>query len=245
MVIGSASSTVPSTLLGLTRFLTDSQENVAAFSDTDILAIINNKYRDVQTTILSNIMNEWRENTEDGTGSGSINLVAGTQSYSLATDIMTVDRLEINYTGDSNNYVKVDIVKMPSIEDEAISNTTDNKAIKGSKSHPIAWIRDGSVYLDPVPDTAVTDGLKVWSTTLVTDLVVGTGATSTPVFNAAFHEVLSYLAATEWLNAKDQDQKASVTFQKAELIKQKMLFFYSTRTADDVAKIKPKRRDMS
>ena len=245
MVIGAASSTVPSTLLGLTRFLTDSQENVNAFSDTDILALINNKYRDVQTTILSNILNEWRENTEDGTGSGAINLVAGTNSYALATDIMTVDRAEINYTGDTNQYVEVDIVKLNSVDDYAVSNTTNNTAIKGTKNAPIAWIRDGSIYIDPIPDAAVTNGLLLWTTTLVTDLVVGTGATSTPVFNAAFHEVLAYQAATEWLNAKDQPEKASITFQKAELIKQKMLQFYSTRTADEVAQIKPKRRNMN
>jgi len=245
MVIGSASSTVPSTLLGLTRFLTDSQENVNAFSDTDIIAIINNKYRDVQTTILSNIMNEWRENTEDATGSGAINLVSGTNSYAFATDIMTVDRAEINYTGDANGYVKVDIVKLNSVEDQAISNTEDNKAIKGSKAAPIAWIRDGAIYLDPMPDAAVTSGLMLWTTTLVTDLTVGTGAASTPVFNGAYHEVLAYLAATEWLNAKDQDQKANTTFQKSEMIKQKMLQFYSTRTADEVAQIKAKKRNMN
>jgi len=169
MFIGASSSTTPSTLLGLTRFLTDSQENVNAFSDTDILAIINNKYRDVQTTILSNIMNEWRENTEDATGSGAINLVSGTNSYAFATDIMTVDRAEINYTGDSNNYVKLDIVKLNSIDDNAISNTSDNRAIKGSKSQPIAWIRDGNIYIDPIPTTAVTNGLLLWTTTLVTD----------------------------------------------------------------------------
>jgi len=244
MVIGAASSTVPSTLLGLTRFLTDSQENVSAFSDTDILAIINNKYRDVQTTILSNIMNEWRENTEDATGSGAINLVAGTNNYAFATDIMTVDRAEINYTGDTNDYVKIDIVKLNSVDDRAISNTTDNRAIKGTKANPIAWIRDGALYLDPIPDTSVSNGLLIWSTTLITDLVVGTTSTSTPVFNAAFHELLAYLAATEWLNAKDQSEKANITFQKAELIKQKMLLFYSTRTADEVAQIKPKLRSM-
>jgi len=245
MVIGAASSTVPSTLLGLARFITDTQSNVASFSDADILAIINNKYRDVQSSILTNIMNEWRENTEDGTGSGAINLVAGTQSYSFATDIMTLDRVEVNYTGDSNDYTKVDIVKLNSITDKGVLNTDDNTAVKGSKSAPIAWIRDGAIYLDPMPDLSVTNGLMLWTTTLVTDLVLGTGATSTPVFNAAFHEILAYLAAAEWLNSRDQAQKAGITMQQSQMILQKMLNFYATRTADEMAKIKPRRRDMN
>lgn len=243
MVVGAASSTTVSTLLGLSRFLTDTLENVSAFSDQNILDLLNIEYREIQTFLLSQIMYEWKENTLNGTGNGLINLAAGTNNAAFPTDILTLDRVEINYTGDTNTWKKATVVKLGSIS-EAISNTANNAPIKGSKEHPIVWARDGRIYYDPVPDVAVTGGLKVFCTTLITDLVVGTGATSTPVFVGAFHQLLSYGPSIKWLETKEQFNKAAGLERKKATLLLQMVDFYSKRDSSESVGIRPRSRCM-
>lgn len=243
MVVGAASSIDVSTLLGFTRFQTDTLENVSAFSDDNILALSNIEYREVQTFLLSQIMYDWKENTINGTGSGLINLVSGTNNTAFPTDMLTLDRAEINYTGATNGWKKVTIVKLGSI-DEAVSNTSNNAPVKGTKENPIAWARDGRIYYDPIPEQAVTGGFKIFCTTLITDLVIGTGATSTPVFVKSFHQILGYGAAISWLGTKEQFNKAAGLEKKKTTLLLQMVDFYSKRDSDDSAGIKPKSRCM-
>jgi hypothetical protein len=243
MVVGAAASTDVSTLYGLSRFLTDTLENTSAFSDANILALLNLEYREVQTYLLSQIMYDWKESTTNGTGSGLINLASGTNNYAFPTDLLTLDRAEINYTGDTNAWKKIITVKLGSI-DEGISNTSNNTSIKGSKEHPIAWARDGRLYVDPVPDVLVTGGLKVFCTTLVTDLATGTDAAATPVFVKSFHQILAYGAASAWLNTKEQFNKAKSMEAKKLLLLAQMVDFYSKRDSDDTVGIRPHSRCM-
>jgi hypothetical protein len=243
MVVGASSSVDVSTLYGFTRFLTDTLENVSAFSDANILALLNIEYRETQTYLLSQIMFDWKENTLNGTGSGLINLVANTNNYAFPTDMLTLDRAEINYTGNSNSWKKVTTVKLGSIG-QAINNTTNNNAIKGSKANPLAWARDGRIYVDPIADVAVTGGFKVYCTTLITDLATGTDAAATPVFVKSFHQILAYGAAIRWLETKEQFNKAAGLEKKKISLLLQMVDFYSKRDSDDSVGIRPKARSM-
>lgn len=243
MVVGAAASTDVSTLYGLSRFLTDTLENTSAFSDANILALLNLEYRETQTYLLSQIMYDWKENTTNGTGSGLINLVATTNNYAFPTDLLTLDRAEINYTGDTNAWKKITTVKLGSI-DEGISNISNEAPIKGTKEHPIAWARDGRLYVDPVPDVPVTGGLKVFCTTLVTDLATGTDAAATPVFVKSFHHILAYGAGIRWLETKEQFNKAAGLEKKKTGLLLQMVDFYSKRDSDDAVGIRPRSRCM-
>lgn len=240
MTPGSASSVTPSDLLGLTRFLTGTLDNVSAFSDTNILAIMNIEYRAMQAELLAALQFDWKEGTVDGAGTGLINLSASDNSYSFPTDMIQVDRIEISYTGGTNTYVQAEIVPMQSI-DEAISNTTNNERIKGTKDKPIVWIRNGVFYLDPIPDVAVTSGMKVWGQTLISDLAVGGSA---PVFAAPFHEILAYRTAPVWLLSNDLSKKAGEILQLSALKFRKMVEFYSRRNATEQPVITGKIRSM-
>lgn len=236
MVIGAASSAVPSTLLGLTRFHTNTMENVASFSDTNILALINIHYREIQAFILSNIMNQWKENTVDGTGTGLINLVAGTSKYALATDLMSLDRVEINYSGETNGYQKASIIKMGAVED-GVSNISNYNTRAGGN---VVWERSNYLELGSIPSKAVTSGMKVYYTNLVTDLTIGTNAAATPKFNAAFHQLLAMMTASDWLKSNDQASKADRIDRDVLVMKDALLDFYSSRDADDSISIQPK-----
>jgi len=237
MVIGAASSTSVATLRGLARFLTNTLENVSSFSDANILDLVNIHYREIQSFLLSNLLNDWKENTTDGTGSGLINLVAGTSSYSLATDLMSIDKIEINYSNSTNGYEIANIIKLGSLkEDEAISNTSNYIDRFGETN---VLIRSNKIVLGKVPSISVTSGIKVYYTSLITDLVEGTGSTSTPVFNASFHHILSKMASADWLASKDQQTKSQLLMKEVEVLKDALLNFYSNRDADDSIRISP------
>lgn len=237
MQLGSDSSITPSDLLGLTRFLTSTQDNVNAFTDTEIKALLNLEYRELQAYILSKVMNDWNENTLEGTGNGLITLVDGTESYAFPSDMLTIDRMEINYTGGTNNWVLVDIRRMEGIK-KAISNNDNDNEIVGTKEHPIAWLRDGYIYLDPIPNANVTGGLKVYCTILITDL---SNSTDEPVFASPFHEILAYGAAISFLIANDKNRANSLLGLK-ENKKQKMVEFYSKRQSNKLPRIRAKTR---
>jgi len=243
MVVGSASSVDVSTLLGLTRFLTDTLENVAAFSDANILAFINISQREEQAFILSEVMYDWKENTVEGTGVGLINTVAGTNSHAFPTGLITIDRVEVNYTGNTNGFVVASPRKLEAV-DGAVANTSNNSAIEGSTSNPIYWVRDGNIYLDPVPPSSVTGGMKVHASIVTTDLIVGTGATSTPAMATPYHQVLAYQAALRYLSAKEQMNKATTVKNQLNELRGAMIKFYSRRQSDDKPRLVTKVRNM-
>jgi len=227
MQLGSAANTTPSTLRGLCRFLTHTQDNTGEFSDTDIDALLNNEYRDLQAYILSMVMYDWKENTTDATGTASVALVASQNNYSFPSGLVTIDRIEVNYTGDTNGYVVATPLKQESIE-QALANTSNDSAIRGSKTAPIYWVRDGVIFLDPIPDAAVAAGLLLHCTILVTDL---SGTTDEPVFATPFHEILAYGAAATFLLQRD-NPRMGVILQRKEQMKQEMVQFYSKRDSD-------------
>jgi len=239
MTLGADGSITPSDLLGLTRFLTDTLDNTSAFSNANIKALLNLEYRKTQAKLLSALNYDWKENTVDGSGSGSIALVASDNSYSFPTDMIQVDRIEISYTGETNSYVVAAIVPMQGI-DEAISNTTNNAAIKGTKSSPIVYIRNNVFYIDPIPDQAVTGGLKVWGQTLITDL---SSSGDEPVFADAFHEILAYGAAERWVKVNSPKKAQQLSADKFAIFEE-MVGFYSTRNATLQPVLTPKPRSM-
>ena len=241
MLTGSASSIDSATLVGLTRFLTNTLDNVNAYSDANIVAQLNLEYRETQSFLLSQIIYDWKENTLNGTGNGLLNLTAGTNSYSFPTGMLTLDRLEINYTGATNVWVVSEPVKLD-VFDLAIANTSGNTAVKFSKNYPRHWVRDGKIYIDPVPDQSITSGLKVWCTILITDLALA--ETVGPVFSAPFHPILAYSAAKKYFLQKQQYNDATIMEQEKMKLRAEMISFYSQREADTKPNITVKKRDL-
>jgi len=241
MLPGSASSVDVTTLLGFTRFLTNTLDNVNAFSDANIIALLNLEYREEQSFLLSQIMYDWKENTLNGTGSGLINLVSGTNKYAFPTGLLTLDRVEINYTGGSNTWSEANPVKLEAF-DTAVSNTDGNSPVRFSTSSPRYWARDGYIYFDPVPNQSVTGGLKVWCTTLITDLAIGGAA---PVLATPYHALLCYEPAIRWLEQKDFFSKANQLKIKKNEIRSEMIGFYSGRQADERPRMAVRHRNLS
>lgn len=239
MIPGAASSISPADMLGFTRFLTNTLDNVAAFPDAHIIALINIKQRALQAEILTALNYDWKESTLDATGGGSVALVADDATYAFPTDLIQLDRIEISYTGEPNSYSIATIAPLQGI-DRPVMNT-NNTTILGSRSNPVVYIRNKVITIDPVPDMAVTGGLKIWGTTLIADLTVGGTA---PVFDQTMHEVLCYDAAETWCATNEQMNKANRLAQQREMKFLKALAAYSTRNATKQPKLAARHRSM-
>lgn len=240
MTLGAASSITPATLRGLCRFLTNTLDNVSAFSDTNIDALLNLEQRLLQTEILQALNFDWKENTVDGSGSGSIALVDGDSTITFPTDMLQVDRVEVSYTGLTNSWVPATIVPLQAYS-KGVLNNSEGAAIQGSHDKPIIHIRNKVFNLDPIPYQDVSGGLRVWGQTLITDL---SDAGHEPVWEDAFHEIIAYGASNRWCAAKDMGGKADRLLTERAIKLQNMTEFYSMRVATEQPRLIPRHRSM-
>lgn len=239
---GSASSVDLTTLLGLTRFLAGTLDRVGTFTDAQILALLNIEMDILQAEILQALNYDWKESTLDGTGSGAVNLVADDKTYAFPTDMIQIDRIEINYTGNTDGFVPARIIPLQAYKSQALTNiSTTSREGAGSEANPIVHIRNKVIHTDPMPKTSVTSGIRIWGQTLMADLTAGGSA---PVFEAAFHEILAYGAAQRWCAAKDKQGKGDRLLTERALKLQNMIAFYSTRDATEQPIIRPIVRSM-
>lgn len=171
-------------LRNFTRMLTNT--NTATYTNADLDASINTYYDLVVTEILDS-MDEWDFQADYATTS----LVASQQEYTLPTDILKIKRVEISYDGSTWYEVKAEDVNEESYDSGSTSRINNNYTQANARYD----LMDNSLFLKPVPTTAVTSGLKVWYEKLPTQL---SSVTSEPDFARPFHKVLSYGAAKDY-----------------------------------------------
>jgi len=231
------------TLLGHTRYLAGTTNNVNAFTDAQIIGFLNVAQKNLQAFILSALKFGFEENATPGTGDGSVTLVAGTNAYSFPTGMLTVDRIDISYTGDTNSYVKVNPCPKEVIN-TGLENTSNYAALRGSKENPIYWAYNEKIYIDPVPDQGVANGLKIWFTTVVTDLAIATPSPS-PVFVSFVHPAICHEAAMAYKSSKGLSDESRELERKKGLIEQRIIDFYSNRDQTTKQNIEIKINDFS
>jgi len=222
MTLGEDTSVSPSDLIGLTRFLTNTTDDTSAFSATEIKALLNQSYNDIQTFIIDSAMTHWKGESEIKT----TNLVAGQVEYNFPSDILTIDRLEISYDGEywyPADYKSID--QFPT----AFSNLDSGEGVVGRENAPSYYIYDYSIWIDPKPDTDVEDGIKLWYSVNVSEL---SESTDEPVFNKAFHDLLAYYAASKWCGAKELWNKKASLDVDIKRMKDELKSFYTKRTLD-------------
>jgi len=137
----------------------------SSYSDTNIDLAINDYYHKA-IGIAFRTCGEWQVQGEIST----TNLVATQQEYILPTNIISLYKVEANFTGDSGDWVNLPVANMASL-DTPLSNDTDNMA------STFCRVFDESLFLQYPVKTSVTSGLKVSFVEDVTDL---SGASDTP-----------------------------------------------------------------
>ena len=137
----------------------------SSYSDTNIDLAINDYYHKA-IGIAFRTCGEWEVQGEIST----TNLVAAQQEYILPTNIISLYKVEANFTGSTGDWINLPVANMTSL-DSPLSNDTTNMA------STFCRVFDDSLFLQYPVKTNVTAGLKVHFVEDVTDL---SGASDTP-----------------------------------------------------------------
>lgn len=122
----------------------------STLSDNDLLTFINERNRQLFAAL--------QMVREDYGGERSTtDLVASQQEYALPDDCMRLRRLEAMLDG-------VTWHKVEFFDISQHDNANDSTSISNNytKDKPFADVHENGLFLYPIPDAAVTDGLKLW-----------------------------------------------------------------------------------
>ena len=158
--------------------------NSSKFTIADKTRGLNN-WQDILLAEVVDSMDEW-----DFQGSKAYsNLVANQQAYAWASDIFSIERLEIDYEGDGN-YKRADHIDMAVISGSVENSAQINSVFRQGDPKYDAFAN--SALLLPVPDVSRTSGLFVIYTNLVTAFTATAAKnTAEPVFPRFSHKVLA------------------------------------------------------
>lgn len=201
------------------------------YASADRVIAINKAIDDIQTMILQS-QDEW---DFDDTNKADFpilttDLVASQQSYALPMGTLKVKRLEMTYDG--TNWRKVHPIDVNEI---AHATDTTNIADNFSQDNPYYDLQSGQLMLYPIPDAAVTGGLKIWTERIMSafdadDLSTGTAS---PGFDRQFHEMVALSVALDWAIAKGTQNRDILKGQLAEY-EQRLKQYYGDKQLDRV-----------
>lgn len=165
----------------------------------DFTRLINSRYQQVVVMILK-AQNSWDYDDINHTDFPILttSLVDAQQDYSLPASekILKLKRVEITYDG--TNWYKAEPLDIGTIGE---ATGTTSISANFSKLSPFYDIQYNSIFLYPIPDAAVANGLKLWVTREV-DEFVNTDTTQEPGIDEPFHRMLAIGAAMDWAIAK-------------------------------------------
>ena len=229
----------------------DFQCNVttAEYSPADRDRNINNWDNFCVAEILDS-MDDWDFHGEIATA----NLSANQQEYIFPTDILKIKRIEIDYDGDGA-YGIVDLIDSATIDSSIATSAQINNAFGAGDPKYDAY--NESLFLFPVPDTDVTNGLKIWYSKNVTQLTgTAAGLTAEPVIKKPFQKILSLGASLDYgrkyqieelIRNCERELYGRVATRRGLIggLIDKMKKFYSTRTKDAILGFRSKYFDIN
>lgn len=203
------------------------------YPDADKIRNINIAYQNVATEIWR-CADGWQYDDSNATTlpRGLTTLGHNQQDYTVPSTAQYIQRIEIK---ESNG----NIVKL-----KAIDMTDINVALPEFRESPgIPQYYDlvgRSLMLYPAPSSAyctLASGMTVWVDRDVTEFPVTAGTGSTPGFATAFHRILSYAAAIDFV--QDSNEKNRLIGLKTQL-ENNMKNLYSKRNVERNASIRPR-----
>jgi len=165
----------------LTRFVTNT--NSTTVSDTNFLRMLTERHKQLFIE-LTKLKEGYGETT------ATDNLVASTQNYSLPSGTLRIKRVEVLYST-GGTWRQVNIFD---INEKSSANDSTTIAGEFSQTKPYGDILGTSIYLYPIPNAAVTGGLKFWYIANPAEL---TATTETPTAPAEYHRMLADLVALD------------------------------------------------
>ena len=225
MQLGADTATKPDTLIGAVRFFTGTDS--VEFPADEIKPLLNQAYHQATIWILEVMDKITFQSDKDA----SINLVNGTANYTFPSDILTIRRVEINYTGNSQDWSPVDILTIQQYQ-QAYANIDSNHSYHTTKTPALIVKSNTEFLIDPVPTANVSNGIHIWFTKVATEL---SNTTDEPVIVENFHPLISVEASLKYAVKNSLSNKNDLKVLRDEM-KADLQMFYSNR---DKTKIRP------
>ncbi len=204
------------------------QTDTSSYPTTDKLRNVNRWYHKIQELIIDN-MNDWYFQGDYAT----CDLVKDQEEYVFPSDILKLDRVEINYTGGENDWtvarpIPIDRIKYP------LSN--ENEVY--TKTSPIFFLPDTlSIMIRPKPDNNITNGLKIYYQKDITEL---SQTTDKPSLAEPFHRILSLGASLDYVIANQILEKRNTIKSELNELLDRLVVYYSHRNTTSKARIIPR-----
>lgn len=142
------------------------------YSDANILISINRYIHDFEVAAIM-ASGSWEVQGEIST----TNIVSGQAEYVFPNDLISLKKIEINPTGDSNGWSWASIHDLRNNITPLSNNTGSQLA-----ASPVVDVYDHSIFLRDLPTANVSAGLKIYYSKEQTDLVNTYDETSFPEF---------------------------------------------------------------
>lgn len=171
-------------------------------SDSELYAWINDGYNQLIDEVIAN-------NPDYFVKIGTINLVGGTNTYTLPTDCEKVSMVSVQTNGEWKRFFPLNNLGYSSADNDDDYDLTN----------PKYYIYGSSIVLDPTPASSVTNGLKLWYVYTPTQL---TSDSSVPAVPARYHGLIKYWAYANYLDRDDEHVSAERMRQRFDALVGKM-----------------------
>lgn len=200
-----------------TRFLLG-EVSTDNYTDANLNRALNDYYhKAVNIAIQAN--GQWEVNGEVATA----NIVQDQEEYVLEAAMLAIKSIEVNLTGDTNNWVKVRITDLRTIP-YALTNQEDTD--DRTEGEFEVRLFDNSMWFIRPPKNNVTAGIKIYYNKEATELSTGTDE---PLLTETAHTYLVHGAAKDYcLRIKDTEEYKKykeLVFEDEHYIKK----FYTNR----------------
>lgn len=217
-------------LRALTRWYATGDSTSTNFSDADTLVALNARYQD---SFLLATQNDG-DFEFNGDGSQSINITSGVRSYTLATDLFKVSRVEIKYPSTADDYDEAKQITGNSMTEGKDSYVGDNEFDIFANKIEI-FVSDITANIQ-----AVTAGIKVYYQKELTELVNGTDAI---IFPDVFARYIAIGAAIDFCGVNGLATRLSWLSSEYQIIENKLTDYIANRNNAKKSSLNFKRED--
>ena len=207
-----------------------------ATSLAEFTRLINVNYHKVVTMVLA-AKDEWDFDDPNHANTGFLktyNLVSGTQTVTLplSDKILKVKRAEVSYDGTTWQ-------RLSPMDLNEYGGTSDSTAIASnfSKATPYYDVHGNYVYLYPIPDATVANGLKLWVTREIVEFTTA-DTTQEPGIDEPFHDMIAVGASLDYAFAHGLENAGALASKLSDFearIKQ----YYGSRQEDRAMTLRP------
>lgn len=178
---------------------------------------------------------KWDDTNHTDQPIGKTSLVADRQDYGIAGSTF-LKITEVQILNSAGTYDTL----TPVTEDSPNGKDLIRKRLSGT---PKYYLKKGdSIFLSPIPSSALTNGLRIFFQRDVHYFVVG-DTTAEPGFAQPFHRLVPLKASLDYCEANGMNARAATIRKRIEVMELKLMEFYSSRDVDQRIRMELRKED--